>query len=37
MSYIGQRVIRDVKENKYVSMKRLADGREEWRAVSDQS
>ena len=36
MSYIGQ-VIKDVKEKKYVTMKRLADRREEWRAASNQS
>ena len=34
MSYIGQ-VIKDVKEKKYVSMKRLADRREKWRAASN--
>ena len=34
--YIGQ-VMKDVKEKKYVAMKRLSDGREEWRAALNQS
>ena len=36
MTYIGQG-IKDVKQKKYVSMKRLADRREAWRAASNQS
>ena len=36
ISYVGQ-VIKDVKEKKYVAMKRLSEGREEWRAASNQS
>ena len=36
ISYIGQ-VIKDVKEKNYVAMKRLADRKEEWIAVSSQS
>ena len=36
MCYIGQ-IIKDVGEKKYVSMKRLADRRAEWRAASNQS
>ena len=36
MSFIEQ-VIKDVKEKRYVAMKRLADRREEWRAASNQS
>ena len=30
-------IIKDVGEKKYVSMKRLADMRAEWRAASNQS
>ena len=36
MYYIGQ-IIKDVREKKYVNMKRLADRRTEWRAPSNQS
>ena len=36
MCYIGQ-IIKDVGEKKYVSMKRLAERRAEWRAASNQS
>ena len=36
MCYIGQ-IIEDVREKKYVSMKRLANRRAEWRAASNQS
>ena len=36
MCYIGK-IIKDVGEKKYVSMKRLADRRVEWRAAANQS
>ena len=36
MTYIGQG-IKDVKQKKYVSMKRLADRKEEWRAEGQTS
>ena len=36
MCYIGK-IIKDVREKKYVSMKRLADRRVEWRASSNQT
>ena len=36
MNYIG-RGIKDVKENKYVAMKRPMERRGEWRAASNQS
>ena len=36
MCYLGQ-IIKDVGEKKYVSMKRLADRKAEWRAASNQS
>ena len=34
---VGNRIKKDVKEKKYVGVKRLADGRIEWRAASNQS
>ena len=36
MYYIGQ-IIKDIRKNKYVNMKKLAHRRAEWRAASNQS